>query len=43
MQEILHLVNGSGNTSVECPSMTREVPGSDTTTGASFLEVCTKL
>ena len=44
MHETLHLVNGSDSTSVECPSMTREVPGSDTAAaGASSSEVCTKL
>ena len=42
MHDILHFVNGSDSTSVECPSMTREVPGSDTA-GAPSSEVCTKL
>ena len=30
MHEILHFVNGSDSTSVECPFLDREVPGSDT-------------
>ena len=41
--EIVHCVNGSDSTSVECQSTDREVSGSGTAAGASFSEVCTKL